>query len=207
MMPCEAEHASTVSHPQGDPPGAGNRASRLAYRALRQHAEVFESSGMRNLRESEDSVLLEGDGLSLVLEHRLQRRPLSRIYNLRVSTEVRLPVPCSDSSYRLTLKTGGFVNAVYGLSAAGPKACAGQRVARRVTESGLLDEVAKKVDLEDLSISWTPEECAWRVALDPYPGSHIQMLLPPVRYTVGLKEPEAVAIRDFLGELSDVLVR
>jgi hypothetical protein len=76
-----------------------------------------------------------------------------------------------------------------------------------VTASGLVDELAGKVDLESLSIAWVPEAGAWRVALEPYPGSYIHVLLPPIRYTVRLKEPEAVAIRTFLADLSGVLRR
>ncbi len=42
------------------------------------------------------------------------------------------------------------------LAAAGPAAKEGQRVADRVTASGLVDDLAGKVDLESLSIVWVP---------------------------------------------------
>ena len=111
----------------------------------------------------------------------------------------------SPEPYRLTLKASGLVNASYGLTAAGPGAEEGQRVADRVTASGVLEKLAGKVDLEKLSIAWSPEAGAWQVSLQPYPGDYIHVLLPPIRYTVRLKEPEAVAIRAFLADLPGVL--
>ena len=208
MKPDESLRKDAVSDDfQGEAPRAGDRASRQAHRALRQHAVLFEALGMRATRELENSILLEDDDLSFSLEYGLRWRLLSRIYNLRASMEVASPGPHAEAPYRLSLKTRGLVGASRNLAAAGPAAKEGQRVADRVTASGLVDELAGKVDLESLSIAWVPEAGAWRVALEPYPGSYIHVLLPPIRYTVRLKEPEVVAIRAFLLDLSGVLRR
>lgn len=166
---------------------------------------MFRALGMEVARELESGLLLEDDDLSFVLEQILQRRLLSRIYNLRVRMEVASPASRAGSPYRLTLKTGGLVSASHGLTATGPAALEGRVVAERVTSSGVLDELAQRVDLENLSIAWSPETGAWHVALDPYPGSYIHVLLPPIKYTVRLKEPEVRSIRVFLLDLSQVL--
>ncbi len=189
---------------QGSPP-AGDRVARQAQAALRQHAQMFEALGMKATRELENRVFLEDDELSMILEYGLRRRLLSRIYNLRASTEVASPTSSTGSPYRPTLKTSGLVNASFGLTATGPAGGEGRAVADRVASSGVLDELAGKVDLENLSIAWVPEAKAWRVVLEPYPGSYIHVLLPPIRYTVRLKEPEVSAIRAFLVALSDIL--
>lgn len=205
MKPEGSTRADAVPGSSNDSSPAGDRASRQAHRALRQHAALFETLGMRTTRELTNSILLEDESLSFVLEYGLHRRLLSRIYNLHAKAEVGCLPPGSASSYRLTLKTGGLVNASYGLAAAGPGAGEGRRIADRVMASGVLDELARKVDLEKLSIAWSPEAGAWQVSVQPYPGSYIYVLLPPIRYTVRLKEPEVGAIRAFLIELSKVL--
>ena len=206
MKPDESLRKDAVSDLQGDAPRAGDRASpQEAHRALRQHAVLFEALGMRTTRELENAFLLEDDDLSFSLEYGLRWKLLSRIYNLRASMEVASPDPHAGAPYRLTLKTRGLVGTSRDLAAAGPAAKEGQRVADRVTASGVVDELAGKVDLESLSIAWVPEAGAWRVALEPYPGSYIHVLLPPIRYTVRLKEPEVVAMRAFLADLPGVL--
>lgn len=207
MKPDESLRKDAVSDFQGEAPRAGDRASRQAHRALRQHAVLFEALSMRATRELENSILLEDNDLSFVLEYRLRWRLLSRIYNLRASMEVASPGPHAGAPYRLTLKTRGLVGASRDLAAAGPADKEGQRVADRVTASGLVDELAGKVDLKSLSIAWVPEAGAWRVALEPYPGDYIHVLLPPIRYTVRLKELEVVAIRAFLADLPSVLLQ
>ncbi len=207
MKPDESLRKDAVSDSQGQAPRAGDRTSRQAHRALRQHAALFEALGMRTTRELENSILLEDDDLSFVLEYGLRWRLLSRIYNLRASMEVASPGPHAEASYHLTLKTRGLVGASRDLAVAGPADKEGQRAADRVTASGLVDELAGKVDLENLSIAWVPEAGAWRVALEPYAGSYIHVLLPPIRYTVRLKKPEVVAMRAFLADLPGVLRR
>ena len=205
MKPDALDRAGAVpGSPEERSPG-GDRISRQAHRALRQHAALFEALGMKAARELEGSILLEDDDLSFVLEYGLRRRLLSRIYSLRASMGVASPTRGAPEPYRLTLKTGGLVNASYGMAAAGPGVGEGRRVADRVMASGILDELARKVDLEKLSIAWSPEARAWRVVLEPYPGDYIHVLLPPIRYTVQLKEPEAIAIRAFLADLPGVL--
>lgn len=184
---------------------AGDRASRRAHAALRQHAALFEALGMKTAHESDSSILLEDRDLSFLLEYRLRRRILSRIYGLQANVEVPTPTPGRASPYRLVLKTGGLVSASYGLAATGPGADEGRTVADRVVASGVLDELARNVDLERLSIAWSPEDRAWQVSVEPYPGDYIHVLLPPIRYTVRLKEPEAAAIRRFLIDVSRVL--
>ena len=205
MEPGNITRSGAVSGPPEKHSPSGDRVSRQAHRALRQHAALFEALGMRAARELEDSILLEDDELSFSLEYGLRRRLLSRIYSLRASMGVASPVRGVPEPYRLTLKTGGLVNASFGLTSAGPAAEEGRRVAERVASSGVLDELAGKVDLEKLSIAWSPEAAAWQVSLQPYPGDYIHVLLPPIRYTVRLKEPEAKAIRAFLADLPGVL--
>jgi hypothetical protein len=208
MKPNKPAFPGAASGSSEDSSPAGGRASRQAHRALRQHAVLFEALGMRTTRELENAFLLEDDDLTFSLEYGLRWKLLSRIYNLRASMEVASPGEHAGAPYRLTLKTRGLVGASRDLAtAAGPADKEGQRVADRVTASGLVDELAGKVDLESLSIAWVPEAGAWRVALEPYPGSYIHVLLPPIRYTVRLKEPEVVAIRTFLVDLSGVLRR
>ena len=162
---------------------------------------------MRTTRELNNSILLEDDDLSFALEYGLRQRILSRIYNLRAKAEVAASAPDPAFPYRLTLKTGGLTSASHGLTAAGPGAEEGRRVADRVMASGVLEDLAGKVDLEKLSIDWSPEDGVWRVAVEPYPGSYIHVVLPPIRYTVRMKQPEVEAIRAFLIELSKVLQR
>lgn len=188
-------------------PANGDHISRQAREALRQHAEMFEALGMRSIRELENSLLLEDEDLSVLLEYGMQRRLLSRIYTLRLNMEVASDTPSAASPYRLTLKTSGLARASHTLIATGPAAKEARMAADLVMTSGVLDELAKKVDLEKLSISWSPETETWRVVLEPYPGGHIHVLLPTIRYTVRLKEPEVIAIRAFLISLSGVLKR
>lgn len=205
MTSNEPVYTDTTRDPRQEPPSAGSRSSRLACQALRQNADLFEAAGMRRAEDSETSILLKDHDLSLLLEHRLQRRLFSRIYNLRANLEVGSSGSYSNSSYRLTLKASGLVNASYSLTPTGSGTQEGHRVAQRVMEAGLLAGLTSKVDLENLCISWTPEARVWWVTLDPYPGSHIQMLIPPIRYTVKLQEQEVKAIQAFLMDLSNVL--
>lgn len=197
-----ARSGAVPDSPEGS---SGDRVSRQAHRALRQHAALFEALGMRIARELENSILLEDDDLTFFLEYGLRRRLLSRIYNLRARAEVTSPARGAPEPYRLTLKASGLTSASYRLTAAGPGTVEGRRVADRVTASGVLGELAGRVDLEKLSIAWSPEAGAWQVSVRPYPGSYMHVLLPPIRYTVRLKEPEAEAIRAFLADLPGVL--
>jgi hypothetical protein len=46
---------------------------------------------------------------------------------------------------------------------------------------------------------------AWEAALEPYSGSQIRTMFPPMVYTVRLLEPEVIAVHRFLLRVSDVL--
>ena len=118
MKPNKPAFPGAISGSSEDPPPAGDRVSRQAHRVLRQHAVLFEALGMRTTRELENSILLEDDDLSFVLEYGLRWRLLSRIYNLRASLEVASPGPRAVAPYRLTLQTRGLVGASRDLAAA-----------------------------------------------------------------------------------------
>jgi hypothetical protein len=91
------------------------------------------------------------------------------------------------------------------LIATGPGAKEGRETASRLLASGVVDALANSVDLENLSVEWSSEAGAWTITLEPYPGSHVRKIFPPMTYTVWLQEPEARAIRAFLVRVSDVL--
>lgn len=181
--------------------------SREAHQALLQHAAMFETLGMSPAHESENSILLKDNDLSFSLEYAVQRRLLSRIYTLRLAMEIT-PASCGGAArYRLSLKAGGLARASHTLGATGPAADEGRILADTILASGSLDELAGVVDLEKLFIIWDPGVASWRVVLEPYPGSHIHVLLPAIRYTVRLQEAEVEAMRDFLTSLSGILRR
>ena len=205
----ESFPAGTVSdsEPSTSPVVFQNRSSRQAHRKMLQHAAMFEELGMKTTGERETKVLLEDDDVALLLEYGLRRRLLSHIYNLRVNLEVASPTSSVERPYRLTLKTGGLVSTSYALAATGPAAREGQKMADRAMSAGILDDLVESVDLENLVIDWLPEAGIWLVGLEPYPGSYVHAMLPPIRYLVRLKEPEVIAVRIFLVNLSDVLRR
>lgn len=187
---------------------SGRRTSRATQRArhgLRQQAKMFENLGIKLVHEEPDMVVLVKDHLSFRLEYEVDRKILARIYHLHVNTEIPSYNQQHKSHYRLDLKTRGVVNVSHEMAATGSGAREGQRIADVLSASGLVEGLVEKLDVEVLSIMWTPEKNAWEVSLGTYPGSHAQMFFPPLAYTIRLKEAEVQIVYEFLDALSKVL--
>lgn len=193
---------SEVSRPSSPP---RNRMSGRVYRALRHHATKFEALGMEVANDSGQAILLTDGSLTFNLDYRLQRKILARIYHLRTKMRVTSPASSKALQYRLDLQILGLMGTSRNLIATGPGAKEGQETASLLLGSGVVDALAESVDLENLSVEWTPEAGAWEIILEPYPGSHLRTIFPPMTYTVWLQEPEARAIHAFLVRVSDIL--
>jgi hypothetical protein len=193
---------SEVYQPSSSP---GNRMSGQVYQALRHHAKMFEALGIKVMNDSGEAILLADGSLTFSLEYRLQRKILARIYHLRTKMKVTSPTSSPALRYRLDLQILGLMGRSRNLRATGPGAKEGQKAASRLLSSGIVCALAESVDLENLSIEWASEAGAWEITLEPYPGSHLRTIFPPMTYTVWLQEPEARAIRTFLVRVSDIL--
>ena len=195
---------SSLTASPKDSPGDG--VSQRAYRALQQHAEIFRVSGLHVADQHNGEITLE-DGLQkLRLGYRVRRKLLSRIYHLQVKTEVAFSSLRKERRpYRLNLRVRGIVNVSRDFDVVGPGTEEGAKVGGQLITSGIVEELAEGVDLESLQISWSPETSVWEVTIEPYPGSYVYTVFPPMTYSVRLKDSEATAIRTFMALLPEML--
>lgn len=188
-------HHNAPSHAPSLPE---RRLSGRAYQALRQHAGMYRALGMRVAGEDTAEIILADNRLTLRLGYRVHRKLLARIYHLQARMAIVASTTDPTPGYRLDLRARE-------LAVAGPGADKGRDAADRLGISELVRELEERVDLESFSLAWSPDSGSYLVTLEPYPGSHISMLLPPMAYTVKLKEPEVEAIYCFLYTLAGLL--
>lgn len=167
---------------------------------------MFEALGMQAIDGNKGETIVK-DGQTLFnLGYRLQWKLLARIYHLRVTMEVVSNVREQPGPYRLDLRTRGVANVVRDFEVSGAETRAGFEMSDRLISSGVVEELASAMDLENLSITWSPETKIWKVALEPYPGSYVYTVFPPMAYAVRLKKSEVMAIRTFMVRLIDILL-
>ena len=173
--------------------------------ALERHAGMFEASGMSVVRDGGAEIVLTDGSVTFALAYRLQSKLLAQIHHLRVRMDVAATSRRSTPAYRIDLQATGFVRVHRNLVASGPGNAEGGRIAGRLLDSGAVDKLAERVDLEDLSVAWLPEASAWRVIVEPYPGSHVRTVFPAMSHTVRFKEDEVFAIGSFIAGVHEVL--
>lgn len=100
--------------PQAPSEGPTNL-SLQAYRALREHAQMFEASGPDILEDDGRTIVLADGPLKFHLGYRSQRKLLARVDHLRVTLEVAAAGP-KASSCELQLKRGGPLGGTYGFT-------------------------------------------------------------------------------------------
>lgn len=197
----------TANHTVSPSSSPGDGVSQRAYRALHDHAEMFTALGMSAVDRHGDGLTLADDRLLIDLGYRLRRKLLSRIYHLQIKMDITSFIRRQMSPYQLNLKVHGVARISRYLDATGAGAEEGAKIGGRLLAAGVVEELAKGVDLENLSISWQPEMSNWEVTVEPYPGSYVYTVFPPMTYSVKLKDSEAKAIRNFLVVLSDMMER
>lgn len=188
-----------------DAPPDRRSVSLQAYKALQAHAAMFEASGADLLEDDGRTISLSDGSFGMSLDYRSQRKLLARIDHLRIKAEFVTSGPKAAAPFELRLQRGGLFGGEYGFALTGRDSAQAEKVGRYLLRSGVVQELASKVDLEDLSISRYPERGAWALVLEPYPGCHVSTVFPPARYTVRLKDREIEAVREFLARASKVL--
>jgi hypothetical protein len=187
---------------------APKRSSRQAYRALQLHAEMFGTLGMKVASEDAGGIVLAEDaedGLTLRLGYRVDRKVLAKVYHLRATMEFVPAAANLTPHYRLDLKACVLIGVSRELVAVGSGAAEGRKVTNLLTATGAVDKLEERVDLEGLSVTWSPDEGSYEVVVQPYPGSHVSMVLPPMAHTVKLRASEVSAIYCFFRALYETL--
>lgn len=176
-----------------------------AYKALQTHAAMFKASGADLLEDDGRTISLSDRSFGMSLDYRSQRKLLARIDHLRIKAEFVASGPKAAASFKLRLQRAGPLGGEYEFTLTGRDSAQAEKVGRDLLRSGIVQELASKVDLEDLSISRCPKRGVWELVLEPYPGCHVSTVFPPARYTVRLKNREIEAVREFLARASKVL--
>jgi hypothetical protein len=182
--------------------------TRRAYLALQQHAQMFEGLGMRVQDEVDGEILLSVDPdrcFTLHLGYRISRKLLAKIHHLRMTARFAPTAANPAPRYRLDLKARSLVSAPRELVVSGPGITEGRKIADFLAAAGVVSELEDRMDVESLSVNWSPGTGSYTVTLEPYPGSHVLMLLPPMAYTIRLKDTEVSAIYRFFRGLSELL--
>ena len=189
--------------------GERDRAFAKALQAISRHGKMFEAAEAELLHENGGSngeqIAFRGAGVNFQLRYRTRRKLLARIYHLQLFCEVPSAVPREVPEYRIELQRRGLVNPSFCLVATGRDTEESGNLVAALTGSGLIEDLANEVDLDRFSITWSPQKGGWEVIVEPYPGSHLFKVFPPISYTVWLKQEEVQAILDFLTSIDEFL--
>jgi hypothetical protein len=179
-------------------------ASQRAENTLSGHADLFKRMGMRECGSSYGGRILRDEHVRLELKWHRESRLFVKVFHLAVEMQIK---PARDSaptrSYGITLKPEGLIRVKQTLKVDGPGAEAGKQVADLLRTTGLLDDLRARLDLEAFALRWSGDSRCWTVHVTPYPGAYLFFLVPPLGYTVKLRQEEAKELYAF----ADLLAR
>ncbi|GAA2363088.1 hypothetical protein GCM10009854_48470 [Saccharopolyspora halophila] len=159
----------------------------LAARSLQQQASPFGQAGC-SVETGDHALEVRAPGVTLALQYRTQRYLFARIHQLRAVAEIMADGPDEPCELRLevrnrrhgTFRWSGAPGAAGVIHALNHEPCA-----------QATSDLVSSVDLVECSLHWFPHSKTWQVRIEPYAGSQVRLLLPPLHYISTLTAAEA----------------
>ncbi|MFC7344242.1 DUF3156 family protein [Saccharopolyspora griseoalba] len=166
---------------------AGRGLDDLAARSLQQQASPFDRAGC-SVEAGERALEVRAPGVTLALQYRTQRYFFARIHQLRAVAELVADGP--DEPCELQLEVRNRRRGSFRWRGA-PGAAGLVDALNHGSCAQATSDLVSSVDLVECSLRWFPRDRTWQVRIEPYAGSQVRLLLPPLRDISTLTAAEA----------------